>query len=75
MRVEINGRPAPSFRVNEAFAGVFLPAAGDYEVSFRYGPRDLPLLLGASGLGLALLAGTAWWLRRQDGTTQPRFAV
>ncbi len=75
VRVEINGRPAPSFRVNEAFAGVFLPAAGDYEVSFRYGPRDLPLLLGASGLGLALLAGTAWWLRRQDGTTQPRFAV
>ncbi len=64
VRVEINGQPATAFRVDEAFAGVFLPAAGDYEVCFRYGPRDLPLLLGASALGLALLAGTAFRLRR-----------
>ncbi len=75
VRVEINGRTVPSFRVNEAFAGVFLPTAGDYEVSFRYGPRDLPLLLGMSALGLALLAGTAFWLWRQDRKDQRRFAV
>ncbi len=75
VRVEINGRAAPSFRLNEAFAGVFLPAAGDYAVCFRYGPRDLPLLLGASVLGMVLLAGTAVWLRRQDGGTRRRFAV
>ncbi len=75
VRVEVNGRPTPYFRLNEAFAGVYLPAAGDYEVSFRYGPRDLPLLLGASVLGVGLLAGTACWLRRQDGGTPGRFAV
>ena len=69
VRVEVNGRPATAFRVDEAFSGVFLPAAGDYEVSFRYGPRNLPWLLGASALGLGLLAGTTFWLRRE------RFAV
>ena len=71
VRVEINGKPATPFRLNEAFAGVFLPAAGEYEVCFRYGPRDLPLLLGASGLGLALLTGAAYRVRRRPFTAKP----
>ena len=64
VQVEINGKPATPFRVDEAFAGVFLPGAGEYEVVFRYGPRSLPLLLAASALGLTLLAGTALRARR-----------
>ena len=71
VRVEINGRPASCFRVNEAFAGVYLPAAGDYEISFRYGPRDLPSLLGASALGLVLLAGTTVFVVKKQNADRP----
>ena len=66
VRVEVNGQPAACFRVDEAFAGVYLPTAGNYEVSFRYGPRNMPWLLGASALGIVLLAGTAAWAWRME---------
>ncbi|MEO5958549.1 MAG: hypothetical protein ABIZ49_13010, partial [Opitutaceae bacterium] len=57
-RVVVNGEPKDCLRVNHAFKGVYVPAAGKYHVSFEYRPADfsLALLLGAIGLG-GLLAG------------------
>jgi hypothetical protein len=34
----LNGVPVPYFRVNHAFKGVRIPAAGDWAVEFRYRP-------------------------------------
>jgi hypothetical protein len=34
----LNGRRVPYFRVNHAFKGVRIPAAGDWTVQFRYRP-------------------------------------
>ena len=55
----VNGRPVPYFRVNHAFKGVYLPAAGTYRVAFTYWPRHLTLALGLAAAGLALGAATA----------------
>ena len=55
MLASINGQPANPLRVNHAFRGVELPAAGHYVVEFRYRPRRLTLALWLSGAG-ALLA-------------------
>ena len=51
-------------KVNHAFKGVAIPAAGRHEVTFAYWPRHFTtaLWLGAAGLG-ALLAGFAWLWR------------
>ena len=67
----VNGLPAEVVRVNHAFKGVWLPAGGDYDVTFSYWPRRFGWALGASAFGLigmvALLALPA--LRRQDRRT------
>lgn len=64
-RVTLNGAPTPYFRVNHAFKGVVLPAAGSYAIRFEYWPQHFTaaLVAGATGLFL-LLAGGAWWWRR-----------
>ncbi len=62
--VTINGQPASAFRVNRAFAGVYLPGAGDYVVGFRHRPRGWTAALGACALGLVMLAGSAAWVCR-----------
>jgi hypothetical protein len=54
-QVTMNGKPAPYFRVNSAFRGVSLPAAGEYRFSFGYWPRHLTLALWLSALGFALV--------------------
>jgi hypothetical protein len=57
-RVTVNGEPAACFRVNHAFKGVAVTAAGRYRVVFTYRPRHWALALGLAGAGLAsLLAG------------------
>jgi hypothetical protein len=56
--VQINGKVVSPFRVNSAFRGVFVPAAGDYQFSFAYWPKHLTISLGISALGLAILV--AW---------------
>jgi hypothetical protein len=62
-QLRMNGIVTGYFRVNSAFRGVFIPAAGEYDFSFTYWPRHLTLSLWVSALGLALLAlwiGRAW---------------
>lgn len=58
-QVTMNGKPAPYFRVNSAFRGVSLPAAGEYRFSFGYWPRHLTLALWLSALGFALFV---YWI-------------
>jgi len=70
-RVTVNGQPTAYFRVNHAFKGVYVPAAGTYRVTFAYWPSDFSLSLGLAGLGLAgLLAGgiVAWRCRQDAGS-------
>lgn len=62
-RVTIDQQPAPYFRVNHAFKGVFIAQPGRHEISFAYWPRHftLSLLMSAAGLlGVALVAGGLW---------------
>jgi hypothetical protein len=53
-RLRVNGEPASYFRVNSAFRGVFVPAAGEYQFSYTYWPRHLTISLLVSGVGLVL---------------------
>ncbi|MEO6568793.1 MAG: hypothetical protein ABIO94_08515 [Opitutaceae bacterium] len=74
-RVTLNGAPVPFFRVNHAFKGVMIPAAGHYEVKFSYWPQYFDTALGLSGAGLILLAGGVIFLaRRSPGTDQSTLA-
>jgi hypothetical protein len=54
----LNGVQKPYFRVNHAFKGIRIPAAGDWTVEFRYRPAgwDASLAMAAVGLlGLVVL--------------------
>ena len=63
-RVTLNGAPADYFRVNHAFKGVRIPAAGTYTLSFSYWPRYLTPALWLALAGFVLLAaGACWGLR------------
>jgi len=67
-RVTVNGRPAAYFRVNHAFKGVSIPAAGTYRITFRYWPPHFTLALVLCGAGvLSLLAGVRAARRRTAG--------
>ena len=63
-RAEVDGIPARIYPADLAFRGVVLEP-GRHEVTFRYGPRSLPLGLGLSGIGLVVAAWGA--LRRRPG--------
>lgn len=57
-RATLNGKPAAVLRVNHAFKGVYLPAAGKYRVTFAYRPEVFSLALGLGAAGVVvLLAG------------------
>ena len=58
-RAELNGRKAQILRVNHAFKGVRVDAAGDYAVVFRHVPRNWPRHLAFGAVGAA---GFAWLL-------------
>jgi hypothetical protein len=69
-RVTLNGQPADYFRVNHAFKGVRIPAAGTYTVTYSYRPRHLSAALWFSFAGFALLLAGAIGACR----TERRFA-
>lgn len=60
----LNGNPVPVLRVNHAFKGVFIPAAGRFMVEFRYHPRFWTMSLAIGAAGLALAAATIVVSRR-----------
>jgi hypothetical protein len=57
-RAEANGRKATVVRLNHAFKGIVVEAAGDYHVIFRYVPKNFPRYLFLCALGAVLLAVT-----------------
>ena len=65
-RVTLNGAPAQSFRVNQMFQGILIPAAGHYAVRMIYRPRMLTMALWISMSGLAALIGLALLWRRSS---------
>lgn len=62
--VYLNGEQVNYFRVNHAFKGVFIPRAGDYEVSFRYWPAGLTRSLWLAALGAIMTVAAGWFGRR-----------
>jgi len=54
-RVTVNGAPSDYFRVNHAFRGVKIPAAGKYVVSYSYWPRHFTLSLVLAAVGALAL--------------------
>jgi hypothetical protein len=63
-RVTVNGRQAKCFRVNHAFKGVVIPAAGTYRVTFSYWPPHFTLALILGGGGALLLVAGALVVKR-----------
>jgi hypothetical protein len=57
-RAEVNNRKTPIIRVNHAFKGIVVEAAGDYTVTFRYWPKNFPRNLALCGIGTALLVAS-----------------
>ncbi len=58
-RADLNGRDLPVVRINHAFQGVVVDAAGEYRVTFRYWPRHFTRHLTLGAIGLLLLAASA----------------
>ena len=61
----INGAVTDYFRVNHAFRGVKIPAAGTYVISFSYWPHYFTATLWMAVVGLGLLAGWLVLIYRQ----------
>jgi hypothetical protein len=73
-QVDVNGRRAPIVRVNHAFKGILVPAAGDFRVTFSYWPNHFSRYLAVAAAGLALGAVSLFvgLRRRKDGTIASR---
>jgi hypothetical protein len=63
-RVTLNGTAADYFRVNHAFRGVKIPAAGKYVISYSYWPRHFTLSLVLAVIGSVVLIGWLFAIRR-----------
>ncbi len=66
-RVTVNGRRVEYFRVNHAFKGIKVDAAGHYRVTVRYLPRNFLLALALCAAGFATAGAGWWWVRRHPG--------
>ncbi|MBI2513724.1 MAG: hypothetical protein HYV96_17290 [Opitutae bacterium] len=53
--VTLNGQRVDYFRVNHAFKGVEIPAAGTYEITFRYWPKHFTAALWCGLAGAVFL--------------------
>ncbi len=63
-RVTVNGAPAPYFRVNHTFKGIYVDHAGEYRIRYSYWPSTLTPALWLAALGALLTAATFIVLRR-----------
>lgn len=63
-QVTVDGKPTPYFRVNHAFKGVPIAAAGRHQVTFAYWPQHFTLALIASAVGMLLFVIGFGWLWR-----------
>jgi hypothetical protein len=61
-RVWVDGKQSQLLRCNFIMRGVFLPAAGEHTVEFRFQPPLTPLFitLSAFGVGIVLAAWLIW---------------
>ncbi len=57
-RVELNGQKGAILRLNHAFRGVMVPAAGEYRVTFLYRPKNYPRNLTLCAVGAVLGLGS-----------------
>lgn len=62
----VNGVRSEYFRVNHAFKGVRIPAAGTYVISFSYWPKHFTVSLWMAAAGTMLLAGWLVLVYRQN---------
>jgi hypothetical protein len=74
--VTLNGEPTPYLRVNHAFKGVVVPAAGHYHVAFRYWPHRFAAslwvaLAGTVGLLMTMLAARNVPVSANFSATEP----
>jgi hypothetical protein len=67
-RLELDGNPAPYFRINHAFKGFIIDKPGTYSVTFSYWPRHFTLSLWLSAFGVATLFFYIW---KSRWTTRP----
>jgi hypothetical protein len=65
-RATVNGARAAVVRVNHAFKGVPVNAAGTYRISITYRPPNFVLALSLCAVGVALLAISTLWTCRSD---------
>src|SRR5205807_9433905 len=61
----VNGVRNDYFRVNHAFRGVRIAAAGTYVISFSYWPKHFTISLWLAAAGALLLAGWLVFVYRQ----------
>lgn len=54
-RAWLNGRRVPYLRVNHAFKGIYVDAAGTYDVRYSYWPKGFSENLEYSAIGIGLL--------------------
>ena len=64
--VEVNGRPTKYLRINHAFKGIAIDAAGTYQVTFAYWPHHFTLALALAAAGTLLFVAGTCWLWRMD---------
>jgi hypothetical protein len=63
-QLELNGKPAPYFRVNHAFKGVAVDKPGEYSITFKYWPCHFSRSLYFSLFGIIGLLFYIWCNRR-----------
>ena len=71
-RCEINGRKAPVLRLNHAFKGAAIDAAGDYQIVFRYLPKNFPRNLLLSAIGTTVFGLSLWLALRPPRAASSR---
>lgn len=57
----LNGRPVPYLRVNHAFKGIVIPAAGEWTLECAHRPVHWNLSLGVAAFGAVMLTGIGVW--------------